>query len=477
MSKGRAENQKRENGRASPSAFPSNKTSKKASRIVPVKQEPAGLRKAPDAPWRLFHLRHSAEKKRRHRLTMATDSFQPGPLEQIVINVFTKRSRNIQDFDRGCVQVIRSAAAMLALSLFIAGVNASAVTLPGSADAGRVDVDRKEAIPQPPANAEVASLKTVLPGEDIPQGAEKVRFTLKEIEVEGATAFPASEVEDLYRDNLNHEITLDTIWKIAAEITRHYEDAGYFLSRAFVPQQDIKGGLVRIRVVEGYVGEVRLNDPLADNRIVADLIERLKAERPAMSQTVEGILLRLNDLPGVSFRSVIEPVEDETKNEGAVRLMLIRERKKGTGSVSFDNYSSRYLGPFEGAASYETSLLPLQETSVSSLVGVPARKLEYWSASHVVPLTADLSLQVSGGYTEANPGFTLSQKDIDSDAANLGLEPQGPVHSAAAGEPRRDVDVRRQEQLQRCAGERLSPETGCGAPAGRPWHTTAATRA
>jgi len=330
------------------------------------------------------------------------------------------RRRNIQDFDRGCVQVIRSAAAILALSLWIAGVNASAVTLPGSADAGRVDVDRKEAIPQPPANAEAAP-KAVLPGAEIPQGAESVRFTLKAIEVEGATAFPASEIKGLYRDYLNQEITLDTIWKIAAMITRHYEDAGYFLSRAFVPQQDIKAGLVRIRVVEGYVGEVRLADPLADNRIVAELIERLKAERPARSQTVEGILLRLNDLPGVSFRSVIEPEENETKNEGAVRLLLIREEKKGTGSVSFDNYSSRYLGPFEGAASYETSLLPLQDTSVSSLVGVPARKLEYWSASHVVPLTADLSLQVSGGYTEANPGFTLSQKDIDSDAANLAL--------------------------------------------------------
>jgi hemolysin activation/secretion protein len=246
-------------------------------------------------------------------------------------------------------------------------------------------------IPQPPANAEAAS-KVVLPGTEIPQGAETVRFTLKAIKVEGAPAFPASDIEGLYRDYLNKEITLDTVWKIAAMITRHYEDAGYFLSRAVVPLQDIKGGVVRIRVVEGYVEEVRLDDPLAGNRIVAELIERLKEERPARSQTVEGILLRLNDLPGVSFRSVIEPVEDETKNDGAVRLLLIREEKKGIGSVSFDNYSSRYLGPFEGAASYETSLLPLQGTSVSSLVGVPARKLEYWSASHVIPLKGNYTL-------------------------------------------------------------------------------------
>jgi hemolysin activation/secretion protein len=327
--------------------------------------------------------------------------------------------RTIKDSDRGCIRFSRFAAALFALAMCMVGAGASAVTLPGSADAGRVDIDRKEAVPEPPANQ--GAPKVLLPGSAVPTGAEQVRFTLRKVEVEGVTAFPASEINSLYQEYLGKEITLDTIWKIADAITRRYQDAGYFLSRAFVPRQDINGGVVRIRVGEGYIGEVEIKDPIAENSIIKSLIRDLKQERPARSQTVEGILLRLNDLPGVSFRSVIQPVQDENESEGAVKLLLVREEKKGTGSVSFDNYNSRYLGPYEGAASYETSLIPLQDTTVSALDGVPPQKLQYYSASHTVPLTADLSLQVTGGYTKANPGFTLSPKDIDSDAANLGV--------------------------------------------------------
>ena len=311
-------------------------------------------------------------------------------------------------------------AALLALLAVTCGQTAWAVPLPGSADAGRVDVDRKKAIPAEAPNEEGPSVP-FLPGTEIPEAAKAIKFNLREVRVEGATAFSPSELAPLYQPFLNQEVSLDTIWKIAGSITQHYQDAGFFLSRAFIPKQEINGGVVTIRVVEGYVGEVELADPKAGNYIVTSLIERLKEERPAKSQTVESILLRLNDLPGVSFRSVIQPLHDKRKDEGAVKLLLITEKKKPTGTVSFDNYSSRYLGPYEGTAAVEASLLPLQQTSVSGLIAVPAEKLSYFNGSHSVALSSELSLQLYGGFTEANPGFTLAPKDIDSTAKNLGL--------------------------------------------------------
>ena len=136
---------------------------------------------------------------------------------------------------------------------------------------------------------------------------------------------------------------------------------------------------------------------------------------------MESVPLRLNDLPGVSFRSVVQPLQDERKDEGAVKLLLINEKKQPTGTVSFDNYNSRYLGPYEGTGAVEASLFALQQTSVSGLIAVPAEKLQYYNASQMAMLTSEISLQLYGGYTAANPGFTLSPKGIDSDAANLGV--------------------------------------------------------
>jgi hemolysin activation/secretion protein len=292
--------------------------------------------------------------------------------------------------------------------------------LPGPADAGRVDQDHKQVIPEVAPTEEGPSAPS-LPGTEIPEAAKNIKFTLRQVKIVGATAFPASELAPLYQPYLNKEVSLDTIWKIAGSITERYQNAGYFLSRAFIPKQEINDGVITIRVVEGYVAEVELKDPIADNYVIEGLMEDMMAEKPAKSQTMESLLLRLNDLPGVSFRSVIQPLQDKRKDEGAVKLLLITQKKQPTGTVSFDNYNSRYLGPYEGTAAVEASLLPLQQTSLSALIAVPEKKLSYFNGSQIAMLTSEISVQLYGGYTAAHPGFTLSSKDIDSDASNLGV--------------------------------------------------------
>ena len=174
-------------------------------------------------------------------------------------------------------------------------------------------------------------------------------------------------------------------------------------------------------MVEGYAGEVQFDDAIRDNRIVRGLTERISAERPLSSRRIESIVLRLNDLPGVAVRAVIEPLEDARKNQGAVKLVLVRESKPGKGSVSFDNYNSRYLGPLEGIASYSASIVPLQETAVSGLSSDPTEKLKYINVSHTIAIAADLTAQLYAGYTKAHPGFTLAPDQVESDARNFGV--------------------------------------------------------
>jgi len=54
----------------------------------------------------------------------------------------------------------------------------------------------------------------------------------------------------------SREVTLDIAWMIAGAVTERYRAAGYFLSRAYVPQQKILDGQLRIEVVEGYIAKV-----------------------------------------------------------------------------------------------------------------------------------------------------------------------------------------------------------------------------
>jgi hemolysin activation/secretion protein len=305
----------------------------------------------------------------------------------------------------------------LSLGLYLMlAADAYAQILPGPADIGRIKPDERLPVEDHSQDRQVTVPSIVLIA-PTPNGADALHFTLEQVRIEGATAFTPDELRDIYASYLGKDTILETVYKIAGAITERYRNAGYFLSLAYVPNQRLKHGIVAIKVVEGYVGKVELPDEAA-NHVVRTYIERLTALRPVKSDEVESFLLRLNDLPGYSFRAVLSPLEGE---EAAMKLTLVPTEKGGKGTITFDNFSSHYLGPGEFSASYAASLLPLQQTVVSGLSSVPVDRLRYGTIDHTVMLAPDVSLEVNGGVTKAWPGFTLKPLDIASVADSAGI--------------------------------------------------------
>lgn len=296
--------------------------------------------------------------------------------------------------------------------------SALAQTVPGPADAGRIRPE--ERIMQPDRNQDQqVTVPSAVPVTPAPEGAKDIHFTLKAVQVVGATALTREQLDDIYAPYIGKEVTLDIAWMIAGTITERYHNKGYFLSRAYVPQQRIKDGGIIIQVVEGYIGEVELPDKVKERRVVRGYIDRLVAQKPVKVETVESFLLRLNDLPGYSFRAVLSALDE--KGGAAVKLTLIPSKKDGRGQITFDNYSSRYLGPNEVSLSYSTSLLPLQQTSATALTSLPFTKLRYGMLDHTLAIAPDITLEFNGGVTQAFPGYTLERYDIDSVATSASL--------------------------------------------------------
>jgi hemolysin activation/secretion protein len=309
--------------------------------------------------------------------------------------------------------------AMIGFSLWVILPSAAlAQVIPGPADAGRIRPEEKLIVPDRSQDRQV-TVPAVSPAAPIPEGARKIHFTLNSVNIEGATAFTPEELADIYASYIGKKISLDTAYAMAGAITERYRDAGYFLSLAHVPNQSIKKGVIILRVIEGYIGKVELTEEVGDNHVVQGYIDRLTAQRPVKSDEVESFLLRLNDLPGYSFRAVLSPMGKN--EEGPTKLILKPAEKDGRGSISFDNYSSRFLGPNELSASYSTSLLPFQQTTVSALTSLPADKLRYGTLGHTVVIAPELTLELNGGITKAYPGYTLKSVDIDSTATSASL--------------------------------------------------------
>jgi hemolysin activation/secretion protein len=295
-----------------------------------------------------------------------------------------------------------------------------AATLPGPADAGRIDQREQFQMPEPPVSA-TPETGGIFPTVKPPEGSKGMVMKLTDVHITGMTVFSKDDIKDIYAPSIGREITLDTVWMMADQLTQRYRDAGYLLSRAIVPEQKIDDGVVVLRVVEGYIGEVKLDDKLADNRIVKQWIDRVQSYRPVKADQIETVLLNINDIPGVNLHAVLEPMPTTADTEGAVRLVLEPQAApRFAASVSFDNNGSRYLGPYEGQLQAQVVELPGQRTTLTGLTSLPLDEIKYGGLKHEFSLFPSATGEIYGSYTDAAPGYTLKPEEIKSASTNFG---------------------------------------------------------
>lgn len=307
-------------------------------------------------------------------------------------------------------------ASLLALGVALLPLSsafAQALDVPGAADPSRIRPPAPMVDPSAPVAPRRPTV-SIMPEQGAPQGAAAIRFTLNSIQLEGISAFAPEELAPIYAPLLCEEITLDKVWGIANAITAHYRDHGYFLSRAYVPAQemDIRSGNIQLRVVEGYIGQVKVDDPVSTHPVFRELTEELYARRPVTTDEVESYLLRINDLPGKSWRAVVKPLDNGA--DGAVAIELVPQDAGGKGLIQFDNSSSRYLGPWQALAHYTDSFLPLQQTALTFSASTPMDEMKYFSGTHLVPIAPRVNARFGASYIYARPGYTLTDFKIRS---------------------------------------------------------------
>ena len=106
-----------------------------------------------------------------------------------------------------------------------------------------------------PAEPEARPDPTIPESPD-PFTADRIKFALSGIMVDGSTIYTDRELLPLYKDFLGTKVTLSQIFQITGRITVKYRADGYILSIAVVPAQRIKAGIVTIEVIEGFISGI-----------------------------------------------------------------------------------------------------------------------------------------------------------------------------------------------------------------------------
>ncbi len=251
---------------------------------------------------------------------------------------------------------------------------------------------------------------------------------LSSIAFDGAEALGEPDLRAMAAGKIGKTVSLSEIFDIARSITRRYADEGYPLSLAYVPAQTIENGAVRIRIIEGFIGEIAVKDaPRGVEARLRALGEKIMAERPLRQKTLERYLLLANEIPGVKVTGVLER---GASAETGVKMTLVAERKRGVVSANVNNRASRAVGreQFVGKAALNGLVTGLDQVGFSAVQSLKPDELTVFGGKYSTILTTEgLALTLAASRSEAAPGVPFLRV--------LGFETQGWTAGAGLSYP------------------------------------------
>ena len=185
-----------------------------------------------------------------------------------------------------------------------------------------------------------------------PRVSTRPLVKLTSVKVERAHAIDDALIAEAYRPYIGKKVSQADLVNIATEISERYRRAGYHLSRAISPPQDVAGGRLKIRVIEGSITEIVVKGERLGRFGVRAMLDPIAAEQPARLSTLERQLLLVNDIPGVRIKDTT--LEEIGKASGRFRLVVTAQTWNIYVAAGLDNLGSASVGPVQA---YTTATL------------------------------------------------------------------------------------------------------------------------
>ncbi|TMU82900.1 ShlB/FhaC/HecB family hemolysin secretion/activation protein [Pseudomonas fluorescens] len=158
------------------------------------------------------------------------------------------------------------------------------------------------------------------------------KINLQTVQIEGGTLYPLNELAEIYKPLIGRQSNLAELIEATRSITRRYQQDGYLLSYAFLPQQNFNDGVARVVLVEGYVRDVQIQGDVGRVKTLLDkLAAKIQAERPLTRKTFERYTTLMTRIPGVTIQAQVPP---PGTTDGATTLVAQASRKPFTSTLS-----------------------------------------------------------------------------------------------------------------------------------------------
>ena len=223
------------------------------------------------------------------------------------------------------------------------------------------------------------------------------RVLVDKFRITGQNIVPVDQLEQLVAAYTKKEQTLAGMQQAANAITRYFRSKGYPLAQAYIPAQDITGGVVEIAVLIGRVGEVTIkhSSTIHDKAIRQQLIG-LQAGDYITQAKLERATLLANELSGVEAKMTLTP----GKTTGLTNVILTVQQKGGkiSGSTSVNNWGNRFTGSWQLNNTINFANLSQRGDNASLALTTTGENLVSGNVNYQIPLWEGGKLNV--GYSQ-----------------------------------------------------------------------------
>ncbi len=179
--------------------------------------------------------------------------------------------------------------------------------------------------------------------------ASSARVTVKRVEFSPSALLPEAELKKIAADYEGKEVGFADLQTLVARVNALYKARGAIAAEAVIPAQDVSGGVIMIRLIEGKIGayQLRGNDSTAASYVLdrmhdapGSLVDIARLERD---------LIWFNRTNDVQLRAVLKPGQAFATTD--VELAA-QEPSRHSVSLFTDTAGSRSTGEYRVGAVY-----------------------------------------------------------------------------------------------------------------------------
>ena len=220
-------------------------------------------------------------------------------------------------------------------------------------------------------------------------GLNGEKIKINAFKFEGQTnGFTNEQLTAVIEDLVGKNLTFNEIQNAAKRIQNFYRDKGYFLAQAFIPEQEVKEGIIVIFISEGKLDskepvKIKKNNlRLKENIPESYFIEGMRGK--FTQKGLERAILNFNAIPGVEGKVTLKPGEDEYSTK---IILEANEGKLINGKVSIDNYGNRYTGQNRvSGTAYINNPLKIGDQIIFNMISAPTGDFDLIKLDYNLPL-------------------------------------------------------------------------------------------